>query len=841
MARYTVEYNGKKYVVEGDANANEEDLRAAIENHTIPAEPLVEADIPGLEKAVKEYVTTGAKRGDLSVQGLQALGEKYNSPITNAQDVYDFYKKYGTVNPSLVVASPDIKKPELPAYSSEPELNIPLPALSVPAPAAPQKAADIVAQQPSAGGAGNLTRSFAKGALFNFNDEIEAAGRMLAEGRIDPAEYYRIKNQINTDYEAWAKANPKSALGGELAGGIATTFIPGVGFVAKGLQGVTRIGRIANVGARGAAVGAGSGALSGVGQAEDFGSVPAEALIGAGSGAVLGGLVPLGGKVVAAGMKGVDRLAGRPVLDAAQQRAATIIHDTLTRSGMSPERAAAATRLANKYGVPQVLGESSPEMTRLMETTAAKPSEGRELLVDTLVGRQANAPARTGQQLIKSFGNPEDYFKMEDDISGRLKSIGQTEYKKAYLHGTVDDPVLQNQIDTDPDLQKAFIDALEDTRRLKTQAKLDGIDPEQFNLAPIHDPILDAQGALIGSRITGVKADVRTLDEMKKALDRRIDSLYRSGQGGEATTLKNVRNSFVRRIDAAVPDYRIARSKYAGELEVREALRSGRTDFMKLRPQEVSSTFAGMSDAERDAFKNGALQNLLEPIQDAKQARNFANDVINKAATREKLRTILEPKEFAVLNAALSREAKNFKTTSKVLGGSRTVPLAQQTSTIDDMIAGGQAAEALTAILNPTPGMLARTAGKMLGFLRDNQFNDKVYTELATVLRSGSNMELARTIKMLQTYAREASRVAAINKQTTGRGAVLAGQQGAAVVAGPGYQKPPRITNAPAEKPVSLEDINRSYEQAQSVMGLENEPNTYAPAMDVLEPVGAQQ
>ena len=248
MARYTVEYNGKKYVVEGAANANEEDLRAAIENHTIPTEP--EADIPGLEKAVKEYVTTGAKRGDLSVQGLQALGQKYNSPITNAQDVYDFYKKYGTVNPSLVVASPDIKKPELPAYSSEPELNIPLPALSVPAPAAPQKAADIVAQQPSAGGAGNLTRSFAKGALWNFNDEIEAASRMLAEGRIDPAEYYRIKNQINTDYEAWAKANPKSALGGELAGGIATTFIPGVGWAAKGLQSATRIGRIGRKGCR---------------------------------------------------------------------------------------------------------------------------------------------------------------------------------------------------------------------------------------------------------------------------------------------------------------------------------------------------------------------------------------------------------------------------------------------------------------------------------------------------------------------------------------------------------------------------------------------------------------
>lgn len=841
MARYTVEYNGKKYVVEGDANASEADLRATIESHAAPATPTLDNyDWSKYSTAVKDYMTRGAKTGDLSVQGLQDLGQKYHLPITNAKEVYDWYNKYGTVNPYIVPPSAVLKQPTQPKDAFEPELAIPMPKLAVPAVATPQKASDIVAQQPSVGGAGNLTRAVAKGALFNFNDEIEAAGRMLAEGRIDPAEYYRIKNQINTDYAAWAEANPKSALGGELAGGIATTFIPGVGWVAKGLQGATRIGRIANVVGRGAAVGAGSGALSGVGQAEDWGSAPAEAVIGAGSGAVLGGLVPLGGKVVAAGMKGVDRLAGRPVLDAAQQRAATIIYDTLTRSGMSPGRAAAATRMANKYGVPQVLGDVSPEMTRLMETTVAKPSEGREQLVDTLVGRQAGAPARVGQQVVKSFGTPTDYFQAEDEIAGRLKSIGENEYKTAYAHGTVDDPALQHLIDTDPDMRKAFVDASENSRRLQSAAELEGKDPSEFALAPIHDPILDAQGALV---VTGVKADVRTLDEMKKALDRRIDTLYRSGQGGEATTLKNLRNAFVRRIDDAVPDYKIARAKYAGDLEVRDALRSGRTDFMKLRPQEVSSTFASMSDAEREAFKNGALQNLLEPIQDAKQARNFANDVINKATTREKLRTILDPKEFAVLNAALTREAKNFKTTSKVLGGSRTVPLGQQTSTLDDMIAGGHAAEALNAVLNPTPGMLVRTAGKMLGFLRDNQFNDKVYTELANVLRSGSNLELTRTIKMLQTHAREAARVAAINKQTAGRGAVLAGQRAQAAFAEPGYQKPPRITNAPAVKPVSLQDIDKSYEQAQGVMGLENEPNTYAPAaaMDVLEPVGAQQ
>ena len=763
---------------------------------------------PEVSKALKDYITKAAKSGTLSVEGLQDLMQKYNAaPIVNAPDVVDFYKKHGTINPNLVTSYESAAGPS-PSASLIP--GRPQDALSsMPVLAEPQKIRDVVAQQNDTGYAGNLARSVAKGALFDFNDELEAAARMLAEGKIDATEYRRIKNQINTDYGKWSEANPKAALGGELAGGIASTFIPGVGWVGKGVQSATKIGKIANVTGRAAATGALSGAVSGVGSAPTMQDIPADALIGAGMGTAGGVILPTMGR---AGLRlyeaGRNRLTGAVAPDAAAQRAAEITIAALTRSGVSPKEAAQRVAMRRTYNIPEIFGQATPELERTTEAVVSKPSAGREGLITRLVTRQQEAPQRVARKLQTAFDDPKSFFQQEDEIAKNLEGIGANEYAKARAFGEVKDPVIQRMLETDPDLAKAFEDATASAQSQMTAAIGRGEDPSKYKLTDIYEPVFDKAGNPTGGhKFVGNVPDVNTLDRVKRALDARINTLYRT-DSGKATDLKVVRKALVDRLDTLVPDYKAARAKYAGELEVRDALRTGATVFSKaVHPEQLNKAMQGMSEAEEEALRIGAFKAVMQPIETTAKARNFADEIVNNPQAREKLRLLLPPEQFAVMSAALDREAQVYKGTSKILGGSRTAPLLKEGQNIDDAISSGNINDVVSVLTNPSVGSLARFGGKILGLMKNQNFESDVYTHLAKIMKSGTPQELAETLNMLQTHAAAAGRKAAVENQAAGRAATVAGTVAQRQTAQPPYVLPPRVSNVRQPHKMTLDEI----------------------------------
>jgi hypothetical protein len=120
-------------------------------------------------------------------------------------------------------------------------------------------------QQLKKGGQPNFrdrARSFAKGATFAFNDEIEGGLRALAQ--LDPAAYRREVNRIRMQQKAYEDANPIESLAFEGAGSIVPAFIPGGQVAAAGRLGSLAaktpmaVRRIAPVAAGAAAYGAGS-------------------------------------------------------------------------------------------------------------------------------------------------------------------------------------------------------------------------------------------------------------------------------------------------------------------------------------------------------------------------------------------------------------------------------------------------------------------------------------------------------------------------------------------------------------------------------------------------------
>lgn len=242
-------------------------------------------------------------------------------------------------------------------------------------------------------------RGLAQGVSFGLRDEgagaiespigglKEIANKFGADFSDEDIEAYRRERDASRELDAAAKeANPKSYLGGEVGGAVATSFIPGLGALnaAKG----AKLGATAAAAAR-------QGALYGLGgsEAENIGGIAADAALGAGGGA-LGGAAGYGaGKVLSKAAKGVGNLVGKA----------------------APSLASSAENLAVK-----ATGATGRESEKFADNA------GRELLDRGIVkfGDSPRAIAnRAGQQLDKANAVLDDTLKTLD-ASGVEVQIG---------------------------------------------------------------------------------------------------------------------------------------------------------------------------------------------------------------------------------------------------------------------------------------------------------------------------------------------------------------------------------------------------------------------------------
>jgi hypothetical protein len=138
-------------------------------------------------------------------------------------------------------------------------------------------------------------RSFAKGATFAFNDEIEGLGRMLMSGQLSPEAYRDQVTRIRMQQKAYEDANPIESLAFEGAGSILPAFVPGGQVAAAG-----RLGSLAAktpMAVRRVAPVVRDAALYGMGSADSMRDIPR----------AMGEEAAFG-----VGMYGAGRLAARP-------------------------------------------------------------------------------------------------------------------------------------------------------------------------------------------------------------------------------------------------------------------------------------------------------------------------------------------------------------------------------------------------------------------------------------------------------------------------------------------------------------------------------------------------
>lgn len=595
--------------------------------------------------------------------------------------------------------------------------------------------------------AGGL-RELAGGAAFEFADEAEAAARAALSGK----SYDEVVNEIRLERAKFNEAYPVLGPTLNIAGGIGTMFVPGVNVAGRAIQAGTGISKLASPLARAAATGAVAGGTAGFGSGEGFTDSLTKAAIGTAFGAPLGVAAHGAGEAIKFG-RGVLGARGKDMGDEeAARKAAEIINRRIAEGGLDNTKIAELAELAKTYGIENLpLGGLSPELSRLTENVVNTPSGEQADLARRLFNLQSGAPQRV-KSLAKEAVPTPDYFASEESVLKTLRENAEKNYGSGWQNVEIRDPRIMQVLD-DPAIRSAYTDALGNSRLQQQEAILSGQDPSQFKLREIFDPILDAEGAVVGLSPTGKMApDMGTLNQVKIALDRKINSLYASGQSGQGTALRGLRDAFVKRLDEIGPkEFKAARQQYKGDIEIKEALEQGKNSG-GLRWQQFGKLIKDYSPGEQQAFKTGFMQQVMKGFEDTGRRQNFANTLL-KENSLKKFQAVMDPGEFQVFEAALRREEQLFNDLGQATGNSASFRRLAEREDIQNQIAGGNIENAVDLLVNPTPGNIAIRTARLLSNMRNANVSRATYTQLARMLKASSPEELDDVLMRLEEAA----------------------------------------------------------------------------------------
>jgi len=629
----------------------------------------------------------------------------------------------------------------------------------------------------------NLGRAVGQGLGLGFGDEAIARVRAKMEGR----PYEDVVREEREAYQRFQEKNPFIALGTELVSGIVPTvgmaLIPGAG-TPGAVAGSARMGMAAQKlaqympgfmkGSMGKAAGtaAATGAVAGAGSATE-GQRTSGAVTGGATGAVLG---PTVAKTVQLGGQGVKAVknAIQPSPNAVEQRATNKVLEAMGRDEMGVQELRDRMLADQKLGVQSTIMDATPSLSTLGEAVVTRPGPGRKILGEGLNERLETGRESAAARALKDVGKGVDYTAQEDKLIGTLRANANNLYDKAYAHGSVDDTRILKVLEDDT-FKRAFREAQAIASKEARAAELRGEDASRFKLNDIYD--VDDKGNLI---TVGKIPDVRTLDYIKRGIDAIIDKGYK-GEGmskAEANALKDLKKAFVSVIDENVPEYAGARARYAGDIEVLDALRLGRTDYLtpKMLPAEAKKLVDGMSDAERDALRAGVAQSLLTKVLDAPQQVNAAQRIIGAPATRKRLEALFQdPNEYKLFEAALQRESELFRNAQDIARGSRT---ANKTAALADLKAGNGIFDIAGEAVDIATGSPGSVVGRVLKYLQARtSLDEKTAGEVAKMLKSGTMQEVDDTLKRLESSS---ARFLEEKKASAGRLRTTAGAVGAA-------------------------------------------------------------
>jgi hypothetical protein len=508
------------------------------------------------------------------------------------------------------------------------------------------------------------------------------------------------------------------------------------------------------------------------------------------------------------GLGALRSLFAAPTEDSATRTAQEVLDTYVLQTGKTYEELIEQARQDAAMGIPTALGQLSPELSRLSEAVMLRPTRGGNELIEELAETQTGARERVQSAVTGAFPRTRGYYTELEGMKRGLLDRARPLYEVAYQAGEViDDPEI-NEILRDPDFANAFSDALVDARRLATGARLRGEDPSKFQLQRVYDVTFDAQGNPTGSVLNNVTPNLRTLDAVKRSLNSKITQLFTNRDPG-ASALRSVYDSLVQRLDELVPEYRVARGQYAGDMEIIDAMEAGR-NYKNMSAEQLASEFPKLTEGEQRAFQTGVLESIIRPVEETSTNRNWAQQIIGSPAQRERLQTVLPPDEYNLMRSALEREAAVYGQTRSALSGSQTAARTQAIDAIDSAIEKATGpADILNAIRNTNGGFVSAAWYALTKLPQIPSISKTVYDRLANILKTGGPDDIAQALFEIRSAAESA---AARGARSSSRQQRVATGLGAAIGPPPDTQQQQereRLFNEQVSTPIQAPDLSR--------------------------------
>jgi len=505
--------------------------------------------------------------------------------------------------------------------------------------------------------------AFADGLLLNFSDEI-IGGVVSILGSNDELtglinQYRTAKKQsplssydVATAMERrgrqkYREEYPLRAAGYELGGALVPSFIPGVGQ--------------ANLG-RAVATAAASGAASGIGASEKNENILTDAVVGGTTGGLTAGALNQIQKLAGAGYRSLTQpgAASRGRSQADEMMREAIGADTgsmVTASGRMADAAAS--------GKPMTLADIGPNTRGLVDAANLVPGEARKKIYDFLRRRDAGQVERLTADLQSAFGPRARFFPEFNAMKAARARQGNKLYGVANKRNIpVTDELLS--VMGRPSVQRAI-------DRAKELAAEDGIKLPAIRIDENTGRLVDS----VGDAVTDVQTQF--LHYVKMGLDD-VVFVAKSPAGGlgptAANKVGNTRMQLLEIMDAANPMYKRARDRWAGETAAMNSMKSGR-NFLREDIDELADGISKMSKSEKEAFRVGAMQGLMDRIEASVDTANIARNLLKTERNKKLIRLTFDQGEkgtrsFNNFINRLSDEVEMKVTSSQVLGNSAT-------------------------------------------------------------------------------------------------------------------------------------------------------------------------
>lgn len=598
---------------------------------------------------------------------------------------------------------------------------------------------------------GGTAASALQGLTFGFSDEISASvgalGSIFTDESFSEAFDRRVKD-ARQDLLDFREANPKLALGGEIAGSVApvaislllTPFTGGASASGAAVT-ATRIlsnpllaGKVAKPGlnllqrtAQGAKIGALQGAVAGAGYGE--GGVIERAIssgLGAGAGTALGAAATPILAGTGAALRTGKELLTKPTskFNTSETKSLKIIADQFAKDEIPLESIPA--KIQENVNADKLVGLTPVEILadyggdavnrklrgiktrvpgmnieeQLIERTAGTTKQKADAL------KNLKSPSIQSERILKEFetstkkvvktpninleGGVDD---LSNTIDGYLSPLYAVAFEK---NNKVNNINLYKSLLQTPLMRSAYEDSISVYReKLISQGQRPQPIPKLNDLFEKNN-----KGQIIGMK---KYLPLEFLDLIKKTADQKTFQNIRDGSINKQTALsrKKLANNFRNLLKESTlgDEYEKALDMGADKFALQDAFNSG-VEFHKpsLSAINFNKVFKSLNtDIEKDAFKIGVFQQIYKDINKAGDNINLVKKIFDSPDLRQKL-TILFGNDIDARSQfvnRLVRESVISKNTATITGGSNTaekvLDAADVAQTLSDVAVYGTA------------------------------------------------------------------------------------------------------------------------------------------------------